>query len=91
MKKRPAAKRRELRPRVKDLFGDVPVTWPEVHAWLAAVPRIPPDSPRAAWYLQAYDVVGKIKAAKLAGRLDDCLRSVSVPGHWWQRFTWAYR
>lgn len=52
-----------------DLFGEVPVTWPEVWDWLEAVPRIPRDSPRAAHYVEAYGVVGKIQAKKLGSAI----------------------
>lgn len=53
-----------------DLFGVVPVSIDEVRAWLAAVPRIDPDGPRAAEYVRSYRVVEKIQAAKVAGTFD---------------------
>lgn len=49
-----------------DLFDQVAVSWPEVYAWCEQVAGIGADSPRLAWYVQAYDVVGKIARAKLA-------------------------
>ncbi len=58
-------------PRVRDLFGMMPVTMDDVEAWLLAVPGIDPGSPRAAWYTRAYDVPGKIERAKLAGLFDE--------------------
>lgn len=56
-----------LRESTTDLFGDVPVTEDDVRLWLLAVPRIDPDSPRAAVYARCWNVAAKIRAAKLAG------------------------
>ena len=50
-----------------DLFGDVPVTADEVADWCEIVAGIEPDSPRFPYYVRAWRVVDKIKAAKLAG------------------------
>lgn len=50
-----------------DLFGQVVVTWPEIVDWCARVACITPDSPRWLAYVQAWDVAGKVRAAKLAG------------------------
>ena len=55
---------------MRDLFGEVPVTWPEVFAWCEAVAGIPADSPRLALYVRTYDVCGKVARAKLAGTLE---------------------
>jgi hypothetical protein len=86
----PKGRLKHMRPRVRDLFGDVPVYTYEVEAWLLAVSRMPIDSPRAAWYIRAYDVVGKIKACKLAGTLQDVLQAApGRVGYWWERFSWA--
>ena len=49
-----------------DLFGQVVVTWPEVVEWCQRVAGIPPDSPRLAQYVQAWNVPAKIAAEKLA-------------------------
>ena len=56
-----------MRPQEHDLFGCVIVTWPDVHLWLANVPRIDPHGPRVAWYIKAYSVTEKIASAKLRG------------------------
>lgn len=74
---------------VRDLFGQVPVTLPEIDAWLQAVPRIDPTSPRAANYVKWYAVADKIRAAKLAGMLDAILAREPPPDHWWRRFRWG--
>lgn len=57
-----------------DLFGVVPVSVDEVRAWLAAVPRIDPDGPRAADYVRSFRVVEKIQAAKVAGTFDAAVK-----------------
>lgn len=49
----------------QDLFGEVPITVPELRAWLLEVPGIDPDSPRAQHYLRAYNVTEKIARIKL--------------------------
>lgn len=80
-----------LRPLPQDLFGEVPVTRDEVRAWLLAVPRIDPDTERAAWYVEHWDVPGKVRAAKLAGTLDQILARAQPPAAspaWLRRFTW---
>lgn len=74
-----------MQPYPFDLFGEVPVTWLDVEAWLIAVPRIPPDSPRAAHYVRGYDVPGKIAAAKRAGTFDALVSRPTAPEPW-QRF-----
>ena len=73
-----------------DLFGEVVVTQAAVRAWLVAVPRIDPDSPRAGHYVRGYDVVGKIRAAKARGLFDAVTAPRDPPpGHWWLRFRWT--
>ncbi len=54
-----------------DMFGQVPVSRPDVYAWLLAVPDIDPGSCRAASYAEGYGVLDKIIAAKLAGTFDE--------------------
>lgn len=73
---------------VLDLFGQVPVTRQDIDAWLESVPRIAPDSPRAAWYIQAYNVPGKIAAAKLNGEFEH-LTHRAPQAYWWHRFNWG--
>lgn len=50
-----------------DLFGEVPVTVEDVRTWLRLVPRLDPDSPRAAMYCRSWSVPRKIAAAKMDG------------------------
>lgn len=51
-----------------DLFGEVPVTADDVNRWLLSVPHLDPGSPRAAWYVKGWNVVDKIRQAKISGR-----------------------
>jgi len=52
---------------VVDLFGEVPVTWDEIYEWCEVVGRISRNSPRIEIYIKGWDIVGKIRAAKLSG------------------------
>lgn len=72
----------------RDLFGEVRVTLHDIDAWMSAVPRIDPGSPRAAWYARAYDVANKIRAAKLAGTFETQTTVREHPAPWWHRFNW---
>lgn len=75
---------------VLDLFGEVRVTTHDIDAWLLAVPRLEPGTPRAARYVDEWAVVDKIKRAKLDGRFD-AIVAPRLPGtgFWWERFNWA--
>lgn len=53
-----------------DLFGEIPVTWPEVYAWCEVVARfdLATASPRrVARYIADWNVIGKVRAAKERG------------------------
>jgi hypothetical protein len=50
-----------------DLFGEIAVSNDDIIMWIETVPRIPRDSPRAAYYVEHWNVVGKIRAAKREG------------------------
>ena len=56
-----------------DLFGEIPVTWPEVLTWCERVAGIRAGSWRLEYYVRGWNVVEKIRAAKLAGELDSIL------------------
>lgn len=58
---------------VLDLFGEVPVTWEEIYLWCEVVAEIPRDSWRLGYYIKAWDVAGKIRAAKLSGYFEAIL------------------
>ena len=62
-----------------DLFGEIAVTWPEVWAWLEAVPGIARDSWRAPYYLTCWNVAEKIRAAKLAGTFEAITAAARAP------------
>ncbi|MBE0619293.1 MAG: hypothetical protein IH605_01745 [Burkholderiales bacterium] len=49
-----------------DLFGEIPVTAQDVRLWLKHL-GLKPETRRSAWYVKAYDVVEKLKQAKLRG------------------------
>lgn len=68
-----------MQPAPRDLFGEVPVSLGDVLAWMLAVPGIAPDSPRFAYYLRTYDVIGKIQAAKLAGTFEEITGAPPAP------------
>lgn len=56
-----------------DLFGVVPVTWPEVYAWCEAVAGIPADSWRLPYYIEYWNVPAKVAAAKAAGTFEQAI------------------
>jgi len=53
-----------------DLFGEIPVTWPEVWSWVEAVAGLERTSWRARYYVEHWNVPAKIRAAKAAGTFD---------------------
>ena len=78
-----------MRPPLRDLFGEVIVTFDDVAAWLIAVPRIDPYGPRAPHYVRGYNVVAKITRAKLDGTFDAIVAPRDPPpAKWWLRFHW---
>jgi len=48
-----------------DLFGEIPVTWPEVWEWVEQVAGINRDSWRARYYVTHWNVPEKIRREKL--------------------------
>ena len=81
-----------MTPHVHDLFGEIIVTRADVAAWLVSVPRIDPDSPRAAAYIRGWDVAGKVRAAKARGVFDSITAPRLIEAQsalWWHRMCWA--
>ena len=79
-----------MQPSVYDLFGEVPVYTYDIDAWLRAVPRMNPDSPRAPQYVKGWDVVNKIKRFKAEGRFEEAIEVHEFPQtNWWRRFSWV--
>lgn len=78
-----------MRPPIYDLFGQIPVYLHDVDNWLIAVPRIDPQGPRAKAYIHSYDVLGKIRQAKMDGRFDHIITRRERSPFWWQRFHWG--
>ncbi len=52
---------------MQDLFGEVPVTWPEIWDWIEAVPKINRHSWRAPYYAEHWHVADKVRNAKING------------------------
>lgn len=67
-----------------DLFGEIPVYTYDIELWLMCAPKMLPDSPRAAWYVKGWDVVSKIRRAKLAGTFQEMRASAwhDFSGRW---------
>lgn len=65
---------------MRDLFGEIPVTWPEVWDWLENVAGIARESWRARYYLENWDVPAKIRAAKAAGTFEAALAEPRAGG-----------
>lgn len=57
-----------------DLFGEVPVTWPEVEAWVKQTVGLEPGSPRYEWYVRGWNVPDKVREAKMAA-----FRTIDLP------------
>jgi len=58
-----------LRPRARDLFGQVPVTIDEVENWVKIVaPHMAHNPNRMARYAKGYNVAEKIRQAKINGQ-----------------------
>lgn len=65
-------KKKPLHPAL-DLFGEVPVLKSDVEAWVMAVVGLSPESWRWEWYVRAWNVIDKIRHAKLAGNFDQII------------------
>jgi len=78
-----------MRPQILDLFGEVPVYHQDIDAWLRAVPRIEPGSRRAAYYVEAWGVVEKIKAAKRQEIFEAITKTPTRSDHMAERFSWC--
>lgn len=47
------------------LFDDPPITQQEIARWVSDTANLSPESWRFAWYVENWNVAGKIRAAKL--------------------------
>jgi hypothetical protein len=56
-----------------DLFGEVPVLWCEVEAWVFALVGLSRDSWRWNYYVRYWNVAEKIRMAKIDGTYDAVL------------------
>lgn len=50
---------------MRDLFGVIPVSWPEIWQWVEDTTGIPRSNWRAAYYAEHWNVAEKIRAEKL--------------------------
>lgn len=71
-----------MRPSPYDLFGEVPVTQPEIDAWVRVIAKLEPGTPRAAYYIKGWNVPEKIRAAKIRGSFED---DIAPPAPGWRR------
>ena len=54
-----------------DLFGEVPITVDDLHAWVAAVaPGFSLSASRCRYYIERWNVAEKVRRAKLDGTFD---------------------
>ena len=60
------AKKKQTPPDPYDLFGEIPVTWPEIRRWMRRHTRFDPDSFRGRTYARQWNVADKIRAEKAA-------------------------
>lgn len=69
-RRRKAAYRTDINPAF-DLFGEIPVTIPETHAWVAIVAPRWFRTRRMQFYIDNWAVVDKVRAWKQRGLWDD--------------------
>lgn len=72
----------KLRPPLRDLFGEIPITRREMRLWLWSVPAwfsIQSRASRGTAYLRDYRVAEKIARAKADGRLEAIFGDESCP------------
>jgi hypothetical protein len=56
---------------VRDLFGQVVVSYEDLERWVSAVaPGFAHNPQRMAYYIRHWDVASKVRAAKLAGTFE---------------------
>lgn len=71
-----------MRPHPFDLFGEIPVTEDEVFAWVAAIaPRWLTPERAFHGYVNGWNVVEKIRAAKAEGTFYERIEARTEPWH----------
>lgn len=60
-----------------DLFGEVPVTWGEVHTWCEKVAGM--TGWRRDWYIQHWNVIEKVRHAKVDGSFYEAITAINSP------------
>lgn len=71
----------QLKQPALDLFGEVVVTDDDLFDWVAAISPVHLHERGYALYVQRYDVAGKVRTAKLAGRFETLTARRSQPWH----------
>lgn len=70
----------KLRPRPRDLFGQVPITQDDLENWVRAVA---PNYAHSAWrmrhYIDAWNIAAKVRAAKIDGTFYGLTDQISPP------------
>jgi hypothetical protein len=59
-----------VRPRARDLFGDVAITKEELERYVLAVSGLQAGSARFNYYVQHWNVLNKIASLKLSGKFE---------------------
>lgn len=61
---------------MRDLFGQVVVTYEDLHVWVSAIaPHFASTERSYAYYVENWNVAGKVSAAKLAGTFDSTIEN----------------
>ena len=60
-----------------DLFGEIPVTWDEVHTWCEKVAGM--TGWRRDWYIQHWNIIEKVRRAKASGTFYETIAEINSP------------
>lgn len=60
-----------------DLFGEIPVTWDEVHTWCEKVAGM--TGWRRDWYIRHWNVIEKVCRAKANGTFYETIAAINSP------------
>jgi len=60
-----------------DLFGEIPVTWDEVHTWCEKVAGM--TGWRRDWYIRHWNVIEKVRRAKADGSFYETIAAINSP------------
>ena len=60
-----------------DLFGEIPVTWDEVHTWCEKVAGM--TGWRRDWYIRHWNIIEKVRRAKADGSFYETIAAINSP------------